>query len=44
MSYDGGLFFGLNADFDTVQDLDRFSRVLEGSFAELLQAAHAVDT
>jgi WS/DGAT/MGAT family acyltransferase len=39
MSYDGGLFFGLNADFDLVPDLDIFAAALEGSFEELRKAA-----
>jgi diacylglycerol O-acyltransferase len=39
MSYDGRLFFGLNADFDLVPDLDFFGDALEHSFAELRRAA-----
>jgi WS/DGAT/MGAT family acyltransferase len=38
MSYDGRLFFGLNADFDLVPDLDRFALALQGAFRELSQA------
>jgi len=38
ISYDGKLFFGLNADFDLVPDLDRFALGLQTSFRELLQA------
>jgi WS/DGAT/MGAT family acyltransferase len=41
MSYDGRLFFGLNADFDLVRDLDRFALALKGSFSELVRAARA---
>ncbi|MGI9591740.1 MAG: wax ester/triacylglycerol synthase family O-acyltransferase [Myxococcota bacterium] len=39
MSYDGRIFFGLNADFDRVPDLDSFARALERSFEELRRAA-----
>lgn len=39
MSYDRRLFFGLNADFDLVRDLDRFVPALKGSFGELVDAA-----
>jgi hypothetical protein len=38
-SYDGKLCWGLNADFDLMPDLDRFSAALERSFHELLHAA-----
>jgi WS/DGAT/MGAT family acyltransferase len=38
MSYDGRLFFGLNADFDLVPDLDRFALAVESAFRELSQA------
>ncbi|MBW2417292.1 MAG: wax ester/triacylglycerol synthase family O-acyltransferase [Deltaproteobacteria bacterium] len=41
MSYDGRLFFGLNADFDLVPDLDFFGEALERSFEELRRAAGA---
>jgi WS/DGAT/MGAT family acyltransferase len=40
MSYDGRLFFGLNADFDLVGDLDRFVLALKDAFHALLHAAH----
>jgi WS/DGAT/MGAT family acyltransferase len=39
MSYDGQLFFGLNADFDLLPDLDVFAEALESSFEELRRAA-----
>jgi len=39
MSYDGRLFFGLNADFDLVPDLDRFALALEQAFDDLREAA-----
>ncbi len=35
MSYDGRLFFGLNADFDLLPDVDRFASGLTASFSEL---------
>jgi diacylglycerol O-acyltransferase / wax synthase len=36
-SYDGGIVFGLNADRDTVPDLDVLCEGIEQSFAELKQ-------
>ncbi len=39
MSYDGRIFFGLNADFDLVPDLDVFAGALEKSFEELRRAS-----
>jgi len=41
MSYDGRIFFGLNADFDLVPDLPFFAGALERSFEELRRAAAA---
>ena len=38
-SYDGGLFWGLNADWEQIPDLHDFVLALEGSFAELQRAA-----
>ena len=38
-SYDGRIFFGLNADFDRIPDVDSFARALERSFEELRRAA-----
>jgi WS/DGAT/MGAT family acyltransferase len=38
-SYDGALFFGVNADFDLVPDLDLFAAGLEPSFDELRRVA-----
>lgn len=43
-SYDGQLFFGLNADWDTVPDLGDFSADLQRAFAELLRAARSEGT
>ena len=39
MSYDGKLFWGLNADYDLVPDLPAFTAALGASFAELLSLA-----
>jgi WS/DGAT/MGAT family acyltransferase len=39
MSYDGRLFFGLNADFDVMRGLDRYVLALRNSFAALVEAA-----
>jgi diacylglycerol O-acyltransferase len=39
MSYDGRIFFGLNADFDLVPDLAFFAAALERAFDELRRAA-----
>jgi len=44
MSYDGRLFFGLNADFDLVPDLDVFAVALERSFDELRRVAGPMGT
>ncbi len=38
-SYDGKLWWGLNADFDLVPDLPRFSEALRESFTALSKAA-----
>jgi diacylglycerol O-acyltransferase len=40
MSYDGGMNFGLLADFDALPDLDAIVDGLEGSLAELVGLAH----
>jgi WS/DGAT/MGAT family acyltransferase len=39
LSYDGRVFFGLNADRDAMPDLDVLSTGVEDSFAELREAA-----
>jgi len=39
LSYDGRVTFGLNADYDTVPDLDVLARGIERSLAELLEIA-----
>ncbi|MDQ1721388.1 MAG: diacylglycerol O-acyltransferase / wax synthase [Pseudonocardiales bacterium] len=38
-SYDGGVFFGLNADRDTMQDVDVLGSLIEESLAELVAAS-----
>ncbi len=43
MSYNGGVNFGLLADYDAMPDLDVFARGLEESLAELLEAAAAAE-
>jgi diacylglycerol O-acyltransferase len=43
MSYNGGIDFGLLADFDAMPDLDAFARMLEQSRDELVAAARARD-
>ncbi|TMM01465.1 MAG: wax ester/triacylglycerol synthase family O-acyltransferase [Actinobacteria bacterium] len=39
MSYDGGIDYGLLADYDALPDIDVFAEGIEESLAELLQAA-----
>lgn len=39
MSYNGGLFWGLNGDFDAMADLDLVAEFLEAAFAEMQHAA-----
>jgi WS/DGAT/MGAT family acyltransferase len=39
MSYDGGIFWGFNADYDLVPDLTHFASLVERSFAELAARA-----
>ena len=38
-SYDGGVFFGLNADRDAMYDVDVLGSLIEESLAELVEAA-----
>jgi WS/DGAT/MGAT family acyltransferase len=38
-SYDGTLWWGLNADYDAVPDVDRFAEAVRRSFGELVDAA-----
>jgi hypothetical protein len=41
ISYDGKLFFGVNADRDTVPDVEELVEGIRGSLAELRQLARA---
>ena len=43
-SYNGGLYWGLNADWEQIPDLHDFIVALEDSFRELQQAAQAAAT
>ena len=36
MSYDGGVFYGINADRDAMPDVDVFAQCIEDALAELL--------
>jgi WS/DGAT/MGAT family acyltransferase len=38
-SYDGGVYYGVNADWDAVRDVGLFAELLEESLVELLEAA-----
>ena len=40
-SYDGGVYFGLNADRDAMPDLDVLGQCIVESLAELMRAARA---
>jgi len=40
-SYNGSLYWGLNADWDQIPDLRDFRRAIESAFRELLDAAQA---
>ena len=40
-SYNGSLYWGINADWEKVADLREFSRALESAFRELLDATQA---
>ena len=37
-SYDGGVHFGINADYDALPDLDELAQLIEQSLAELVAA------
>ncbi len=43
MSYNGGINFGLLADYDTVEDVAEIAQGIEDSIAELAQAAAAAE-
>ena len=42
MSYNGSVNFGLLADYDAIEDVDLIAEAIEGSVAELLEAAEDV--
>ena len=44
MSYNGGLNFGLLADYDSMEDVDEIATALTDSLEELLQAAKAAES
>jgi diacylglycerol O-acyltransferase len=41
LSYDGRLHFGLNADYDTLSDLDLLAADLEAAIAEIVQSVNS---
>ncbi len=43
MSYDGKLFWGFNADYDLVPDLDHFVRAIQSSFEEMRECCEAME-
>jgi diacylglycerol O-acyltransferase / wax synthase len=43
MSYNGGINFGLLADYDALDDVDSLADGIEGSIAELAEAADAAE-
>jgi diacylglycerol O-acyltransferase / wax synthase len=43
MSYNGGINFGLLADYDAMQDVDVVVAAIEGAIAELAEAAEAAE-
>jgi WS/DGAT/MGAT family acyltransferase len=43
MSYNGGINFGLLADYDAIDDVDEIAAGIEASIAELAEAADAVE-
>ncbi len=38
-SYDGGVYFGINADFDALPDVDVFGQCVEEALDELVESA-----
>jgi diacylglycerol O-acyltransferase len=42
-SYNGGVYFGLNADRDAMYDADVLAALIEESLAELVAAGEAAD-
>jgi hypothetical protein len=43
-SYDGGVYYGLNADWDAMPDVDVLAALIEESLAELVAASDALAT
>ena len=43
MSYNGGINFGLLADYDAIDDVDLIAEGIEDSIAELVEAAEAAE-
>ena len=43
MSYNGGINFGLLADYDAMEDVDLIAEGIEDSIAELVEAAEAAE-
>jgi hypothetical protein len=43
MSYNGGINFGLLADYDSMEDVDSIADAIGYSIAELLEAAAATE-
>jgi WS/DGAT/MGAT family acyltransferase len=43
-SYDGGVYFGLNADYEAMGDLDMLAGLVEASLAELVTASEQART
>ncbi len=42
-SYDGGVYYGVNGDWDAMRDIGLFSELLEESLGELVAAAAAAE-
>jgi hypothetical protein len=38
-SYDGNIYWGFNADYDVVSDVDEFAAAIEAAFGDLYEAA-----
>jgi diacylglycerol O-acyltransferase / wax synthase len=43
-SYDGGVYYGVNGDWDAVPDVEALARLLEDALAELVAASPATST
>jgi hypothetical protein len=43
MSYNGGVNFGLLADYDAIDDVSEIARGIDDSIAELVDAAQAAE-